>query len=125
MGWCGPSTGNPPDNCGDGLLPVFPTSTACRFEPYNPAAMVRRTANRLLCRPSSTTLALILVVVAALYLRVYNLDWDDGAYLHPDELHIANVITLRIAWDWPPDFDNLLDPDRSRLNPRADDPLTG
>ena len=64
-------------------------------------------------------------MIAALALRLYGLNWDRGYYLHPDELHVADVAVSRISLDWPPDWSNLLDPETSRYNPRADDPNTG
>ncbi len=73
----------------------------------------------------STAIMLAIVLITAFSLRVYNLDWDDGAFLHPDELHVVNTITLQIVVDWPPDLDNLLDPSFSNLNPRSIDPETG
>lgn len=64
-------------------------------------------------------------MIAALALRLYGLDWDRGYYLHPDELHVADVATSRISLDWPPDWGNLLNPEKSHYNPRANDPNSG
>jgi YYY domain-containing protein len=76
--------------------------------------------------PSTWHFALFIVFLAALALRLYGLDWDDGADLHPDELYVAKIVLIdRIHLDWPPDIANLLDPARSGLNPRSTDPLTG
>lgn len=70
--------------------------------------------------------ALVLVFLAALSLRLYGLNWDQGADLHPDELFVAKIVLIdRIHLDWPPDFTQLLDPARSGLNPRSADPGTG
>lgn len=70
--------------------------------------------------------ALIVIVLAALGLRLYALDWDDGRDLHPDELYVAkDVLIQRIFVTWPPQLGNLLDPERSGLNPRSADPTTG
>jgi YYY domain-containing protein len=70
--------------------------------------------------------ALSIVFLAALALRLYGIDWDDGADLHPDELFIAKIVLIdRIRFDWPPDLGTLLDPARSGLNPRSADPATG
>ncbi len=74
---------------------------------------------------SSTSVALVTLLLAAFALRIYGLDWDDGRYLHPDELHIASVIVDRIHLEWPPNLDQLLDPATSGLNPRSIDPSTG
>lgn len=75
-------------------------------------------------RISSTGIALAMILLGALSLRLYNLDWDQGTYLHPDELHVANTITLKIVFEWPPDIGNLLDASSSKLNPRSIDPVT-
>ncbi|MDQ3695019.1 MAG: DUF2298 domain-containing protein [Chloroflexota bacterium] len=76
--------------------------------------------------PSATAIALLTVVLAALGLRLYALNWDDGRNLHPDELYVAkDVLIQRISFTWPPDWDNLLDPAASGLNPRSADPNTG
>src|SRR5215208_2578330 len=70
--------------------------------------------------------ALSIVFLAALALRLYGIDWDDGADLHPDELFVAKIVLIdRIHFAWPPDLDALLDPARSGLNPRSADPTTG
>ena len=70
--------------------------------------------------------ALSIVFLAALALRLYGIDWDDGADLHPDELFIAKIVLIdRIRFEWPPDLGTLLDPARSGLNPRSADPATG
>ena len=74
----------------------------------------------------SWRLALCVVVLAALALRLYGLNWDEGADLHPDELFIAKIVLIdRIHLDWPLDLAQLLDPARSGLNPRSVDPSTG
>jgi YYY domain-containing protein len=62
-------------------------------------------------------LGLILLVGA--FFRFQGLDWDEGMLLHPDELHVTDVIANRIH---APDLGLLLDPDRSPLNPRSVDP---
>ena len=62
-------------------------------------------------------LALLLLIGA--YFRFTGLNWDDGKLLHPDELHVTDVITNRIH---APDLGLLFDPDRSPLNPRSVDP---
>jgi YYY domain-containing protein len=71
-------------------------------------------------------LTLLLIVLAALAVRLYALDWDDGADLHPDELFVARIVLIdRIKLAWPPEWDSLVDPARSGLNPRSADPATG
>ncbi len=72
-----------------------------------------------------TVLALGVVLIAALSCRLYNINWDQHQYLHPDERFISDVSTSRIIIQWPPEWDNLLDPEKSLLNPRSDDPNTG
>ncbi|MCC6705167.1 MAG: glycosyltransferase family 39 protein, partial [Thermomicrobiales bacterium] len=69
--------------------------------------------------------ALGAILIVSLALRLFNLNWDQGLYLHPDERFIADVSTSRIVFSWPPDWDNLFDPDQSMLNPRSVDPNTG
>ena len=64
--------------------------------------------------------ALGAVLVAALALRLFGLTWDEGRYLHPDERHVADVTYSRIFLDGAP-LSNLLDPDKSGLNPRTPD----
>ncbi|MCC7023776.1 MAG: glycosyltransferase family 39 protein [Thermomicrobiales bacterium] len=74
----------------------------------------------------SWRLALAIVLLAALAVRLYGLDWDEGADLHPDELFVARIVLIdRIHLDWPPDLATLFDPARSGLNPRSADPATG
>jgi uncharacterized membrane protein/4-amino-4-deoxy-L-arabinose transferase-like glycosyltransferase len=71
-------------------------------------------------------LALTLVFLAALSLRLYGLNWDQGGDLHPDELFVAKIVLIdRIHLDWPPDVGHLLNPAQSGLNPRSADPVTG
>ena len=53
---------------------------------------------------SSTAIVLAMILLTALSLRLYHLDWDEGTFLHPDELHVVNTITLKIVVDWPPDL---------------------
>src|SRR5215217_5800028 len=76
--------------------------------------------------PDVWSVALAIVFLAALALRLYGIDWDDGADLHPDELFVAKIVLIdRIHFVWPPDLDSLLDPARSGLNPRSVDPASG
>jgi YYY domain-containing protein len=70
--------------------------------------------------------ALFMILLAAVALRLYGLNWDEGADLHPDELFIAKIVLIdRIHLAWPPDLNELRDPARSGLNPRSADPATG
>lgn len=68
---------------------------------------------------------LVPILLLAFALRVHGLKWDGGYHLHPDERFITIVITDRILPDWPPNWRAVLDPDRSPLNPRSNDPITG
>jgi hypothetical protein len=64
-------------------------------------------------------LALLSILLLALGLRVYNIDWDRGKFLHPDELHILNVGSSQVDFGGPWDWETLKDPDVSLLNPRS------
>jgi len=73
-----------------------------------------------------TALALAIVWLAAIAIRLFGLNWDDGRDLHPDELFVAKIVLAdRIRFDWPPDVGALLEPETSGLNPRSVDPATG
>jgi YYY domain-containing protein len=88
--------------------------------------MMATRRNIRLPTPDIWSVALAIVFLAALALRVYGIDWDDGADLHPDELFVAKIVLIdRIRFEWPPDLGTLLDPARSGLNPRSADPTTG
>jgi len=59
-------------------------------------------------------LLLLGVIILAAALRLYDLNWDQSQYNHPDERHVTNVITaLRL----PADLGEYLDPAASPLNP--------
>ena len=62
----------------------------------------------------STRWLLVAILVAAVLLRTYGLDWDQGQHAHPDERWIAMVAP---AIKWPALSKDLLDPRRSTLNP--------
>ena len=36
---------------------------------------------------------LIAVILIGIFFRFYNLNWDDGALLHPDEYGFTNTLT--------------------------------
>ena len=101
-----------------------PSTGACLHR-YNGRRMFELRPIQQHARFNSSTIAILLILMAAFALRVYDLDWDEGHYLHPDERFVADVITNRIIPEWPPDFDNLLDPEHSLLNPRSVNPDTG
>lgn len=76
--------------------------------------------------PSTHVVALIALILAAIALRFYGLNWDEGRGLHPDERYIIDYVLVgRIGFDWPPNLDSLLNPAISGLNPRSADPVTG
>jgi YYY domain-containing protein len=70
-------------------------------------------------RPIVPLILLGIILLVGAYFRFIGLNWDDGKLLHPDELHITDVISNRIG---APDLGLLFDPDRSTLNPRSVDP---
>src|SRR4051812_25279273 len=71
-------------------------------------------------------LTLIIIFLASLALRLYAINWDHGADLHPDELFVAKIVLIdRIHLNLPGDLAQLLDPATSGLNPRSADPSTG
>jgi hypothetical protein len=61
-----------------------------------------------------STLILIVIVVAAFLMRVYNVSWDNGYLFHPDERQIL-LVADDLSFPWPPDA-SLLTPD-SPWNP--------
>src|SRR5438309_9372195 len=63
------------------------------------------------------SLGLPLILLAALALRLSNLDWDGGHLFHPDERYIL-MTTDALRLPWPPNLDVLLSPD-SPLNPKG------
>src|SRR5688572_18307254 len=80
---------------------------------------------RTLASLRPTTVALAAVLIVAFGMRIYGLDWDRGQYLHPDERHIvSDILVGRISLRWPPNWETLLDPAASSLNPRRVNPDT-
>lgn len=57
---------------------------------------------------------LILIVLLALSLRLYGINWDAGQHLHPDERYNTMVAT---AIEWPSSLGEYLDPQISPLSP--------
>ncbi|MCC6705552.1 MAG: hypothetical protein IT334_11785, partial [Thermomicrobiales bacterium] len=71
-------------------------STAIVRDPYNGTVFdVRGRLSAGLRNPTALALGAILIV--SLALRLFNLNWDQGLYLHPDERFIADVSTSRIV----------------------------
>ncbi|MDP6298973.1 MAG: DUF2298 domain-containing protein [Acidimicrobiales bacterium] len=58
-------------------------------------------------------LGLILLLLLAFTLRVWNLNWDQGTHQHPDERYWS-IVTADIDWENPIDF---FDTNRSEMNP--------
>ena len=65
-------------------------------------------------RWSSIVLAVVLVI--GCYLRFTGLNWDEGQYIHPDEGHMRNTISLI---SWPTDLSLYFDTHQSPLNVRT------
>ena len=72
--------------------------------------MTRLSESKLLPR-----LCLLIALVLALGLRLYNVSWDNGYLFHPDERQIL-VVAERLSFPWPPD--TLLLTPQSPWNPR-------
>ena len=60
-------------------------------------------------------LALAAILLGAGYLRFTGLNWDEGQYIHPDEGHMRNTLSLI---RWPEDLSLYFDTHRSPLNVR-------
>ena len=66
-------------------------------------------------RHALAVLLLVGILVTAGILRLTGLNWDEGQYIHPDEGHMRNTLSL-IAW--PDDLSLYFDTHRSPLNVR-------
>lgn len=64
------------------------------------------------------------IIACAGFVRLYDLNWDSGQHLHPDERFISIVAVDRIKLDVPTDLPALLNIETSPLNPRSIDPAT-
>ncbi len=62
-----------------------------------------------------TLLILIGILLIAAQLRFTGLNWDEGQYIHPDEGHMRNTLSLI---RWPDDLSLYFDTHRSPLNVR-------
>jgi YYY domain-containing protein len=58
---------------------------------------------------------LVGILVIGGYLRFVGLNWDEGQYIHPDEGHMRNTLSLI---SWPDDLSLYFDTHRSPLNVR-------
>jgi hypothetical protein len=68
--------------------------------------------------PPVVNAALVAIVLLGFSLRVYNVNWDDGTHLHPDERHVTSVsASLRV----PSSISEYFDTDSSPLNPYTHD----
>ncbi|HRA46761.1 MAG TPA: DUF2298 domain-containing protein [Thermomicrobiales bacterium] len=67
----------------------------------------------------TTLLALLAILIAGLSLRLFDVNWDQGKNLHPDELFVSgravDVINAAHERGWS----DLLDPELSPINPRS------
>ena len=63
------------------------------------------------------TFAPVLIVVLALALRLYGIDWDKAALFHPDERAILDKV-YNLRWPSLSNLDVLLNAEESPLNPR-------
>lgn len=57
---------------------------------------------------------LLLIILLASYFRFTGTNWDNFSHLHPDERYMTMVAT---AVQWPEDFAQYLDPQKSPLSP--------
>ncbi len=65
---------------------------------------------------------LLLILAAAMLVRIYNLDWDQGAHLHPDERYLTMVVS---AITFPETLSDYWDTAQSPLNPTNYDQFAG
>ncbi|MCC7370422.1 MAG: glycosyltransferase family 39 protein [Chloroflexi bacterium] len=79
-----------------------------------PAATLRASLLARVRRGAVTLLALLLILLFAGGLRLYNVNWDDGHHLHPDERFMAIVAS---AIRFPANPLDYFDTRRSTLNP--------
>ncbi|MPZ47848.1 MAG: phospholipid carrier-dependent glycosyltransferase [Dehalococcoidia bacterium] len=81
----------------------------------NPPAAATDIITPSLVRPGVYVwVAAAAILLLALTLRVYNVNWDDGQHLHPDERHISIVAN---AIELPGSVSEYFDTGRSSLNP--------
>jgi hypothetical protein len=65
-------------------------------------------------------LALVAILISAFSLRIYDINWDEGKFLHPDELFVTIRAVDTIHFDGLPNWEELTDPAISPFNPRSD-----
>ena len=64
-------------------------------------------------KSSLRRVGLVVLLLVAFLLRVWNLDWDEGTHQHPDERYWS-IVTADIQWEDPVTYYNSED---SELNP--------
>lgn len=78
---------------------------------------VRRGEIASVARRWRESLAVAVLLLVALALRVFQVDWDQGHLYHPDERYIL-MTTAGLNLPWPPDLAQLLTP-QSPLDPHG------
>ncbi len=73
--------------------------------------LIRRLAEKNLL---VTKLPILLILIFALCIRLYGLNWDQGQHLHPDERFLTMVA---VAQEFPKTLSQYFDPTTSKLNP--------
>src|SRR5215207_2959898 len=68
----------------------------------------------LLDQPQVMRIALVIILLAAAWLRFHGLNWDEGRHLHPDERFLSTVTN---DLQWPENLDAYFDPNLSTLSP--------
>src|SRR5215207_9487510 len=68
----------------------------------------------LLDQPQVMRIALVIILIAAAWLRFHGLNWDEGHHLHPNERFLSTVTN---NLQWPQNLDSYFDPDVSTLSP--------
>ncbi len=61
-----------------------------------------------------TIAVLLLIILAASFFRFYNLNWDEGQHIHPDERFLTMVES---SLSWPKSLSQFFDSSKSPLNP--------
>lgn len=70
-----------------------------------------------IARHRRESLAVGILLLVALVLRLYQVDWDQGHLYHPDERYIL-MTTAGLSLSWPPNWSVLLSP-QSTLDPHG------
>ena len=84
------------------------------------SATMYRKIMAFLSRPKVQLAALLgAVLMCALGLRLYGIDWAQGHLIHPDEHAVLGAAWRIHLPDWPPSLSQLLDAEQSPLNPHV------